>query len=48
MPNNLPETMKALEITEYSGESSSFRFIEKQVPNQATQWIDVSVVKYPK
>jgi NADPH:quinone reductase len=32
MPNNLPETMKALEITEYSGESSSFRFIEKQVP----------------
>ena len=22
--------------------------IEKQVPNQATQWIDVGVVKYPK
>ncbi len=22
--------------------------IEKQVPNQATQWIDVSLVKYPK
>lgn len=22
--------------------------IEKQFPNQATQWIDVSLVKYPK
>ena len=22
--------------------------IEKTVPNQATQWIDVGVVKYPK
>lgn len=22
--------------------------IEKQVPNQATQWIDASLVKYPK
>jgi len=22
--------------------------IEKKVPNQATQWIDVGVVKYPK
>ena len=32
MEKNLPETMKALEITEYTGEKSSFRFIDKPLP----------------
>lgn len=29
MENKLPETMKALEITAYTGEKTSFRFVEK-------------------
>ena len=48
--NNLPDATfyKVVETDGKFGVGLIDSTIEKTVPNQATQWIDVGVVKYPK
>jgi hypothetical protein len=48
--NNLPDATlyRVVETNGKFGVGLIDSTIEKQVPNQATQWIDVGVVKYPK